>query len=413
MENKVNHKCRACGSILQKEVIDLHKAPPSNAYVSEANLARGEVYLPLIVMVCGECWLVQTIDYLQSEELFTNDYAYLSSTSSSWLDHANKFTTSAIDEIGLNEHSFVVELAANDGYLLKYFCENNIPNLGIEPTASTAKIAKEKGIEIIQDFFCGTLANRIVSEYGKADLVIANNVYAHVPDVIDFTTGIADLLKSNGLVSIEVPHVLNLIEQTQFDTIYHEHYSYFSLTAINNIFNRCGMKLISVEKIKTHGGSLRVFGALSGANIPTHSSVEMLLSEEEDAGIQSYSYYEKLRLTAQTCKFELLDFLINARSKGQKTIAYGAAAKGNTLLNYSGIQSDLIEVVFDNSIEKQNKYMPGSNIPIKPLTSCNEYDIDNVLILPWNISNELVASFRDVYKKPVKFYKAIPRVEEL
>lgn len=413
MENKVSHNCRACGALLQKEVIDLHKSPPSNAYVAEQDLARGELFLPLIVMVCGECWLVQTIDYLQSEELFTNDYAYLSSTSSSWLEHARKFSISAINELSLNERSFVVELAANDGYLLQYFCENNIPNLGVEPTASTATLAKKKGIQIVQDFFSKNLANRIVADYGKADLVIANNVYAHVPDVVDFTAGIAELLTPNGIVSIEVPHVLNLIGQAQFDTIYHEHYSYFSLTAICNIFIKCGLKLISVEKIRTHGGSLRVYGSLSGANLAVHDSVEKLLREEKEAGIQSYKYYSELGKTAQNCKFELLEFLLNTRARGQKTFAFGAAAKGNTLLNYAGIQSDLIEVVFDNSIEKHNKYMPGSNIPIKPLSTCNQYDIDNVLILPWNISDELVANFRSEYRKPVKFYKAVPRIEEL
>lgn len=413
MENTVKHTCRACGEKLHNEVINLGKAPPSNAYISEANLNQGEFHLPLIVMVCGRCWLVQTIDYVNSEDLFTNDYAYLSSTSESWLSHAQKFTASVISELGLNERSFVVELAANDGYLLKFFCDKNIPNLGVEPTATTAKIAKDKGIEIIQKFFCRELANQIVSDFGRADLIVANNVFAHVPNIIDFTEGIASLLKPDGLVSIEVPHVQNLLKYNQFDTIYHEHYSYFSLTAISNIFKSCGLKITSVEKVETHGGSLRVFGALLDAQIATEECVSNLMREEEIAGIQSFAYYNQLRETAQTCKFELLEFLISARSKKETTVAYGAAAKGNTLLNYSGIGSDLISVIFDNALEKQHKYMPGSNIPIKPMSSCFDYDIDNVIILPWNIADELVASFNNTYKMPVKFYKAIPRLKEL
>jgi hypothetical protein len=405
------NKCRACGAELATEIINLKKSPPSNAYLPYKKRYSPEVAYPLIVMLCECCYLVQTVDFTSAENLFDNNYAYLSSTSTTWLLHSQKFVDQVVEAEDLNEQSFVVELASNDGYLLNFFENKNIPNLGIEPTASTAIIAMEKGIDVIQDFFSFSLSEQISRSYGHADLIIANNVYAHVPDIVDFTKGICKLLATEGVVSIEFPHLLNLIKYNQFDTIYHEHFSYLSLTAVQYIFKKCDLKIINVEEIDTHGGSLRVWGAKYKSARPVSETVIDMLEVELIAGLKEKSFYSDFKLAVDKIKIDFLAFLIDAKKKGEVTVGYGAAAKGNTLLNFCGIDDDLITLIFDNSLEKQGKISPGSNIPIQPLSDCNQYRIDNVIIFPWNIKEELKASFSSVYSNPVKYYIAVPELK--
>jgi len=406
-------KCRSCGSELFTEVINLKKSPPSNAYLPLENRNSPEIFYPLIIMLCETCYLVQTIDFKQANELFDENYSYLSSTSTSWLSHAQKFVDYVQCSEKLNKDSFVVEIASNDGYLLQFFEKKEIPNLGIEPTASTASIAEKKGIRVVKDFFSLLLSREIVDKHKRADLIIANNVYAHVPDIIDFTKGIYNLLASEGVVSIEFPHILNLIQENQFDTIYHEHFSYLSLTAVQYIFKKCSLKIINVDEIDTHGGSLRVWGAKQSSKRTPSKAVNNILKIENDAGIRDRQFYFKLKVAADKIKINFLSFLLEAKKKGEVTVGYGAAAKGNTLLNFCGVNNDLISLIFDNSIEKQGKVSPGSGIPIISLDQCNQYKIDNVVIFPWNIKNELKASFNESYNKPVKYYVAVPKFREI
>lgn len=406
-------KCRACGTELVTEVIDLKKTPPSNAYLSFDSRNSPEVFYPLIIMLCETCYLVQTVDFKRAEELFDKDYAYLSSTSTTWLSHSKNFVDHVIGLEKLNSKSFVVELASNDGYLLQFFQDKKIPNLGVEPTASTASIAKRKGINVIQDFFSFALSKHIVSTHRKANLIVANNVYAHVPDIIDFTLGISQLLTSEGVVSIEFPHVVNLIRGKQFDTIYHEHFSYLSLTTVDYIFQKCELKIVNVERINTHGGSLRVWGAKKGSLRQPTPAVNYMLEFEYGIGIKQKNFYLNLKFAANKIKLDLVSFLVEARRKGEITVGYGAAAKGNTLLNFCKLDNDLISVIFDNSFEKQGKVTPGSNIPIIPLSESNRFEIDNVIIFPWNIKEELKLSFEQEYSKPVRYFVAIPEFEEI
>ena len=406
-------QCRSCGSNLVTEVINLKKSPPSNAYLPKEDKYSPEVFYPLIIMLCETCYLVQTIDFKESKELFDDNYSYLSSTSTSWLAHSKGFVDFVISSEKLNKNSFVVEIASNDGYLLQFFQKKQIPNLGIEPTASTASIAEKKGIMVVKDFFSLSLSCQIINMYKKSDLIIANNVYAHVPDIIDFTKGIQNLLASEGVVSIEFPHIINLIQKNQFDTIYHEHFSYLSLTSVQYIFKKCGLKIINVEEIDTHGGSLRVWGSKLSSKRTPSKDVNKMLKIEADAGIKDRKFYLNLEVEAKKIKIDFLSFLLEAKKKGETTVGYGAAAKGNTLLNFSGVKEDLVSLIFDNSIEKQGKISPGSGIPIVPLSDCNQYKIDNVVIFPWNIKDELKASFKKIYNKPVRYYVVIPELRQI
>ena len=406
-------QCRSCGSKLVTEVINLKKSPPSNAYLPKEDKYSPEVFYPLIIMLCETCYLVQTIDFKESEELFDDNYSYLSSTSTSWLAHSKSFVDFVISSEKLNKNSFVVEIASNDGYLLQFFQKKQIPNLGIEPTASTASIAEKKGIMVVKDFFSLSLSSQIINMYKKSDLIIANNVYAHVPDIIDFTKGIQNLLASEGVVSIEFPHIINLIQKNQFDTIYHEHFSYLSLTSVQYIFKKCGLKIINVEEIDTHGGSLRVWGSKLSSKRTPSKDVNKMLKIETGAGIKDRKFYLNLEVEAKKIKMGFLSFLLEAKKKGEITVGYGAAAKGNTLLNFSGVKEDLVSLIFDNSVEKQGKISPGSGIPIVPLSDCNQYKIDNVVIFPWNIKDELKASFKKIYNKPVRYYVVIPELRQI
>ena len=378
------HPCRHCGSPLELAVIDLGHQPPSNAYLRPDQLARPEITYPLQVFVCTNCWLVQLPAHASAEELFTADYAYFSSTSSSWCEHAERFVEEAVEKVGLGADSNVVELASNDGYLLQYVQQRGIPCLGIEPTRATAEAARAKGIETIERFFGVALAE----ELEPADLVVANNVLAHVPDINDFVLGIARLLKPQGRASIEFPHLLRLLEGNQFDTIYHEHYSYLSLRVVQRIAASAGLDVIDVEQLPTHGGSLRVWLAHQGSAEP-RAAVSAVLADEETAGLESLKAYENFQQRAEAAKHGLLRFLLQAKSKGQRVLGYGAAAKGNTLLNYAGIRADLLSAVADRAASKQGSYLPGSHIPVITPEELEGMNPDALLVLPWNLINEV------------------------
>lgn len=405
-------KCRHCDTELTLPLIDLGSSPPSNAYLTTKTLKAPEKWFPLKVLVCNHCWLVQTEDYAGASELFDADYAYFSSFSDSWLKHAERYVAQMLERFDLGSESFVVEVASNDGYLLQYVKQKNIPCLGIEPTHSTAKAAREKGIDIVEDFFGVTLAKKLVAQGKQADLTAANNVLAHVPDINDFVSGFTMLLKPEGVATFEFPHLLQLIQHTQFDTIYHEHFSYLSLSAVQRIFDINGLQVFDVEEIPTHGGSLRVFAQRKDLGTrPITNTVNDLLVLENITGITSESYYANFQDKANTIKNDLIAFLIDAKKHGKKIIAYGAAAKGNTLINYAGIREDLITCVVDRNPAKQNKYLPGSRIPIVDESVIKQLQPDYVLILPWNLKTEVIQQQSYIRDWGGKFVIAIPKIE--
>ena len=380
----MTHACRHCGSPLDHTVIDLGHQPPSNAYLTAEQLLAPEVTYPLQVYVCTNCWLVQLPEHAAAEELFTADYAYFSSTSTSWCAHAERFVEDAVQRLGLGADSRVVELASNDGYLLQYVQQRGIPCLGIEPTRATAEAARAKGIETLERFFGLSLAQ----ELEKADLVVANNVLAHVPDINDFVAGIACLLKPQGRASIEFPHLLRLLEGNQFDTIYHEHYSYLSLSAVQRIAAASGLEVLDVKQLPTHGGSLRVWLGHRGATEPS-AAVATVLADEAAAGLESLDAYDNFQRRAEVAKHGLMEFLLKAKREGKRVLGYGAAAKGNTLLNYAGIKADLLSAVADRAPSKQGRYLPGSHIPVISPEELAAQHPDALLVLPWNLINEL------------------------
>jgi SAM-dependent methyltransferase len=387
-----SHNCRHCGAPLQHKVIDLGHQPPSNAYLRPEQLALSEITYPLQVFVCTNCWLVQLPAHAAAEELFTADYAYFSSTSSSWCAHAERFVAAVMERLALGPQSLVVELASNDGYLLQYVQQRSIPCLGIEPTLATAEAARAKGITTIERFFGVKLADELIGTTGLAsagaDLVVANNVLAHVPDINDFVAGIARLLKPQGRASIEFPHLLRLLEGNQFDTIYHEHYSYLSLRAVTRIAAAAGLDLVDLEQLPTHGGSLRVWLAHQGVAEPT-TAVAAVLAEEASAGLETLAAYAGFQQRAEAAKHSLLEFLLQAKREGRRVLGYGAAAKGNTLLNYAGIRADLLSAVADRAASKQGKLLPGSHIPVISPEQLAIEPADALLVLPWNLIDEL------------------------
>lgn len=403
-------KCRHCASELMHTFLDLGFAPPSNAYLTKSDLTKPEKYFPLKVKVCDQCWLVQTEDYAQATELFDSEYAYFSSTSSGWLEHARKYAEKMISDLGLNKDSLVVEVASNDGYLLKNFVESGIPCLGIEPTASTAAVAESLSIPVLREFFTEKLGARLAAEGRKADLIAGNNVYAHVPDINDFTRGLKAVLKPSGVITLEFPHLMRLIESTQFDTIYHEHFSYLSLYTVAQIFNSAGLRIWNVEELPTHGGSLRIYGCHADSNREQLPAVKSILEEEFRRGMQDLSTYLSFQTKANSIKNEVLEFLISQKKNGKKIVAYGAAAKGNTLLNYAGVKPDLLPFVCDAALSKQGKFMPGSHIPILTPSVLAELKPDYVLILPWNIAHEVVQETMPLLSEDAKFLIAIPRL---
>lgn len=406
-------RCRHCATQLENTFLDLGFAPPSNAYLTADALTRPEKYYPLKIKVCSHCWLVQTEDYAQAEELFSADYAYFSSTSTGWLAHAEHYVQAMIAQLGLTQISHVIEVASNDGYLLKNFVAAGIPCLGIEPTASTATAAEQLGIPVLREFFSEVLGKKLASKGKQADLIAGNNVYAHVPDINDFTRGLKAALKPRGTITLEFPHLMQLLEHTQFDTVYHEHFSYLSLYTVSRIFEAAGLRVLNVEQLPTHGGSLRVYGCHGDDLRQTDPSVSMMHAKEAQRGLQSMDIYNNFQVQANQVKDDLLAFLIEQKRAGKKVAAYGAAAKGNTLLNYAGIKSDLLPAVCDAALAKQGKYMPGSHIPIVAPYQLKNLELDYLLILPWNISTEIITQNMDLKRRGVKFVTAVPDLEIL
>ncbi len=402
-------KCRHCQSELILTLIDLGSAPPSNAYLTEEKRHEPEKWFPLRVLVCDQCWLVQTEDFAQADELFDADYAYFSTFSSSWLAHSERYVTDIVQRFGLDEQSCVVEVAANDGYLLQYVKALGIPCTGIEPTASTASAARDKGIDIVEKFFGVKLARQLVAEGKQADLTVANNVLAHVPDINDFVAGFTLLLKPDGVATFEFPHLLNLIELNQFDTIYHEHFSYLSLMAVRHIFDANGLTVFDVEELPTHGGSLRVYAQRTDTGSKViNDQVRTILQKEERIGMGTVDYYTGFQGKAEKVKDDFIAFLIEAKRQGKSVAAYGAAAKGNTLMNFAGIRPDLLHFVVDKNPAKQGKFMPGSRIPIVSEERLIEERPDYVIILPWNLKAEVMNQLSYIREWGGMFVTAVP-----
>lgn len=404
--------CRHCGMPLSIPFADLGSAPPSNAYLTPAALAAPEKWFPLKVLVCGTCWLVQTEDYAGADELFDKDYAYFSSFSTTWLQHAELYVARMAARFNLGPASHVVEVASNDGYLLQYVQRRGIPCLGIEPTASTAAAAREKGIEVVEEFFGVRMGAALAAKGKSADLTAANNVLAHVPDINDFVGGFTALLKPGGVSTFEFPHLLRLVAESQFDTLYHEHYSYLSLTAVARIFAKNGLTVFDVEELPTHGGSLRVFAQRSDTGKrAVEARVSALLDRETAAGMKTVAYYGGLQTEAERIKRDLLRFLLDAKRDGKKVGAYGAAAKGNTLLNFAGVRPDLLPYVVDRNPAKQEKYLPGSRIPVVNEAYLKGDSPDCVIILPWNIKAEVMEQLAYIRAWGGRFITAVPRLE--
>lgn len=403
--------CRHCGTPLAEVFLDLGAAPPSNAYLTEAGLRTPETAFPLRLFVCHQCFLIQTEDYAGAKALFTSDYAYFSSVSSTWCAHAARYAAMIRELLRLGPTNFVVEVACNDGYLLRHFLEAGIPCLGVEPTASTAETAERLGIPVLRDFFCEALGHRLAREGRRADLVIGNNVYAHVPDIHDFTIGIREVLAPDGVVTLEFPHLLRLIENVQFDTVYHEHFSYLSLATVKDIFASEGLRIWRVDELPTHGGSLRVYGCHAGARRAEDASVLRLLAVERSFGLNRLETYQGFQTQVELVKNNLVAFLIRQKRQGRRVAAYGAAAKGNTLLNYAGVRSDLVSYVCDASQSKQGRFLPGSRIPIVSPDVLRRDRPEMVLILPWNIASEIMEQQACVRDWGGMFVTAVPRLK--
>ncbi|NBB12919.1 class I SAM-dependent methyltransferase [Pseudomonas sp. SLFW] len=402
--------CRGCGAHLSLPLIDLGTSPPSNAYLRAEQLTQAEQWVPLKVEVCEACWLVQTNDYTSAHSLFDADYAYFSSYSSSWLTHAQRYVAQMVERFGLNADSRVVEIAANDGYLLQYVKARGIACLGVEPTRSTAEAARAKGLEIREVFFGKDSATALRDEGWAADLMAANNVLAHVPDINDFLAGFATLLKPSGVVTFEFPQLLTLMAGGQFDTLYHEHYSYLSLTAVEGLCARNGLQVFDVSELPTHGGSLRVFVQRIDGPQPRTPAVAQQLEKELSAGVKTRDYYATLAPAAERIKFQLLDFLLKAKAEGKRVVGYGAAAKGNTLLNYAGVKADLLAWVADANPHKQGKFLPGSRIPVVSPDRLIEEQPDYVLVLPWNLINEITEQYAVISRWGGRFVVAVPEL---
>lgn len=406
-------KCRHCGNEGFVPFADLQNCPPSNAMLTGARLHEPEVYYPLVVETCDNCWLAQVDEHKKASEIFDADYTYFSSFSRSWLDHCERFAEAAVERFGLGPHSKVIEVASNDGYLLQYFQAAGVQVLGIEPTANTAEVAIGKGIPTIVDFFGEKLARERVA--GQADLICGNNVFAHVPDINDFAAGLEAALAPSGVVSLEFPHLLRLIEENQFDTIYHEHFSYLSLGTTVSIFEQAGLRLFDVERIPTHGGSLRVFGArIDDAARARSPAVDALLAEEERAGLFDRHVYAAFQPRIERIRADFLRFLLDQKAAGKMVAGYGAAAKGNTLLNYCGIKgSDLVRFVADLSPHKQGRFLPGSHIPVVAPEIIDAEKPDYIVIFPWNLKDEVMAQLGHARDWGARFVVAIPELRIL
>jgi SAM-dependent methyltransferase len=407
-------RCRGCGKELSLVLVDLGSAPPSNAYLSKEMLDEPETFYPLHVLVCESCWLVQTQDYAKAEELFKSDYAYYSSCSSSWLSHAREFVDEAVRRFRLNHESNVIEVASNDGYLLQYVNEKDIPCLGIEPTHSTASVAHKKGIDVIEQFFGSALAKRLADSGQYADLMIANNVLAHVPDINDFIEGFRILLKPDGVASFEFGYLLDVVAKVQFDVLYHEHYSYLSLSVVKGLFEKHGLRVFDARHLDTQGGSLRVFACRKESRMhPVCPMLGKIVSFEKDTGVMTKEYYNGFQDQVNRIKDGFLLYLLNLRKQGKKIIGYGAAAKGNTLLNYAGVKSDLVSFVVDKNPMKQGRYLPGSRIPIVDESKILSFKPDYIIIFPWNIQGEIMQQLSYVQEWGCRFIIAVPEMKIL
>lgn len=405
-------RCRHCGAEVSLPVIDLGSAPPSNAYLKAEDLNAPEVWFPLRVLVCEACWLVQTEDFAGREDLFSADYAYLSSISATWRAHVDAYAGAMTPKLDLTADSLVVEIAANDGILLECFQKRGIPVLGVEPTGFAAARARERGLQIIESFFGRCLAAQMRADGIGADLIAANNVLAHVPDINDFTSGIAELLKPDGVATFEFPHLLNLIGETQFDTIYHEHFSYLSLAVAERVLAANGLQVFDVEELPTHGGSLRVFAQRRDTGKRTVADrVEAVKARERDAGLEHPDTYRNFQVRADRIKDDLVAFLIGEKRSGRTVAAYGAAAKGNTLLNYAGVRPDLVSFVVDRNPLKQGQFLPGSRIPILAEDAIVTRKPGTILILPWNIAGEIIRNTSHIADWGGRFALAVPELK--
>lgn len=402
-------KCRFCQTLLKNTFVNLGMSPLSNAYVTTDN--KSEMFLPLHAYVCHNCFLVQIPVYESPENIF-EEYAYFSSYSDSWLRHAKQYADMIIERQGLNNSSFVVEIASNDGYLLQYFINRGINVLGVEPANNVAEIAKSRGIDTITDFFSSRFAKGLLENNPKADLVIANNVLAHVPEINDFVRGIYVILSDDGIATLEFPSVMNLIRQNQFDTIYHEHFSYLSLSVVKRIFESQGLTLFDVEELQTHGGSLRVYACKKENNRTKDSgNVLQILKQENDFGLNDLAVYMNFSENVIRTKREILGTLLSIKNQGKTIVGYGAPAKGNTLLNYCGIREDILDYVVDLNPHKQGKYLPGTHLPILSPEKISETKPDYILILPWNLKDEIMAQLHFVRSWGCKFIIPIPNIE--
>jgi len=411
LENLTTVKaCRFCGTGLERTFVDLGMSPLCESYPSSAELSHGEVYYPLHVYICERCWLVQLEEYESAESIFS-DYAYFASYSDSWLKHCEKYCGEMKTRFGLGEQSFVAEVASNDGYLLQFFVRQGVPVLGIEPAANVAKVAVEKGVPTLVRFFGETVAKELEEEGRLADLVVGNNVLAQVPDLNDFVEGLKILLKPEGVLTLEFPHLLRLIELNEFDTIYHEHFSYFSLLSTSKIMQAHGLRVFDVEELKSHGGSLRVFACRSSSQVHRISpNVQKVTDDEINARLDSIDGYENFAQQVRQTKLELVDFLVTAARDGKKVAGYGAPGKSATLLHYCGIGKDLIEYTVDRSLYKQGRYLPGSRIPIYHPDRISETKPDYIVILPWNLKDEIMKQMSYIREWGGRFVIPIPKV---
>lgn len=406
-------KCRNCSSQVELELIDLGSAPLSNAYLTDITMRRPEKWFPLRVTVCEVCWLVQAEVYSRSAEIFSEDYAYFSSFSSDWLEHARRLCEDMSLRLKLDKKSFVVEIGSNDGYLLRNFVAAGVRVLGIEPTASTASAARLLGIPTLEKFFDPDVANQVVEQHGTADLIVAINVFAHVPYPLEVLRGVRKLLSSDGIFSVEFPHIMTLIESCEFDTIYHEHFSYFSFTTVEQMMRDSGLVVVEVEELPTHGGSLRVIAMRSDSKeAKVQSSVQILLERELEIGVRTRSYYASFQSEAISIKNEFLNYLITEKRNGSVVVGYGAAAKGNTLLNFAGIKEDLLQLVVDKNPNKVGKFMPGSRIPIVGEEVLHQLKPDVVVILPWNLTAEIQKQLAYSREWGARFAVAVPQLKE-
>jgi SAM-dependent methyltransferase len=403
-------KCRFCDHPLENTFVNLGMSPLSNAYIKPEQINSAEKFYPLHAYVCNKCLLVQLEEFETPEKIFS-DYAYFSSYSETWLDHAKKYTELVTARFNLNHNSQIVEIASNDGYLLQYFQQKGMSVLGIEPAANVAKVAETKGIPSLVKFFGVSTAEELVKAGKQADLLLGNNVLAHVPNLNDFVAGMKIVLKPAGIITMEFPHLLQLIKQNQFDTIYHEHFSYFSFLTVETIFAHHGIQLFDVQELPTHGGSLRIYGQHAGGKQPISDHLCRLKEQEILAGLDQLATYQGFSEQVKATKRNLLEFLINAKKQGKIIVGYGAPAKGNTLLNYCGVRTDFIDYTVDRSPHKQGSFLPGTHIPIYHPDQVKETQPDYLLILPWNIKREIIEQMAYIREWGGKFVVPIPKVE--